>query len=496
MKQLLALLLIAFVTRSSHGDEKAAAWLDQQEKASLQKIFENTSRPDTAPGSVIASPTLIDPNYFFYWVRDGALVMEAILDQAVHNANPELRATARQRLYEFADFSRRNQLTPTLTGIGEPKFRANGDAFNEEWGRPQNDGPALRAIVLSKWAELLLAQGQEDYVRSRLYDGRAPSNSVIKVDLDFVKDHWAQPSVDLWEEINEHHFYTRMVQYKALRSGAALATRLGDRESAKKYEDSAQLLAKALEDHAKNNDGILRPSFPQDPQKPQTAKPEKLVSQYDLAVTLALLHGEAPGTFDIAHPRALTSMRKLRDAFVTNIIPNAQGRPGDPMPSAYPINQDPAIPGIAIGRYPGDLYNGSTNNNGANPWILATLAFAQAHYKIATIYLRRAAVPVDNATLEYFRSLHTGRLKNVDFREGETLLPKDPRFRKVVNALLEEGDSYVLRVRYHSLAHGNASLSEQFSRFDGHMCSAADLTWSHASVLSAVKARRELISLY
>lgn len=33
-------------------------------------------------------------------------------------------------------------------GLGEPKFMIDGSAFTGPWGRPQRDGPALRAIAL------------------------------------------------------------------------------------------------------------------------------------------------------------------------------------------------------------------------------------------------------------------------------------------------------------------------------------------------------------
>ena len=60
----------------------------------------------------------------------------------------------------------------------------------------------------------------------KLYDGKEPSSSVIKADLDFVSNHWQDPCFDLWEEVNGTHFYTRMQQRTALREGAALAKAL------------------------------------------------------------------------------------------------------------------------------------------------------------------------------------------------------------------------------------------------------------------------------
>lgn len=41
-------------------------------------------------------------------------------------------------------------------GLGEPKFLVNQTAFTESWGRPQRDGPALRATAIIAFGEWLL----------------------------------------------------------------------------------------------------------------------------------------------------------------------------------------------------------------------------------------------------------------------------------------------------------------------------------------------------
>jgi glucoamylase len=43
---------------------------------------------------------------------------------------------------------------------GEVKFNLpNGDVTNQAWCRPQNDGPALRALTLTLYANVLLNNG-------------------------------------------------------------------------------------------------------------------------------------------------------------------------------------------------------------------------------------------------------------------------------------------------------------------------------------------------
>lgn len=41
-------------------------------------------------------------------------------------------------------------------GLGEPKFNVNRAAFTGSWGRPQRDGPALRATALIAFGEWLI----------------------------------------------------------------------------------------------------------------------------------------------------------------------------------------------------------------------------------------------------------------------------------------------------------------------------------------------------
>lgn len=41
-------------------------------------------------------------------------------------------------------------------GLGEPKFNVDETAFTGAWGRPQRDGPALRATAMIAYANYLI----------------------------------------------------------------------------------------------------------------------------------------------------------------------------------------------------------------------------------------------------------------------------------------------------------------------------------------------------
>ena len=79
-------------------------------------------------------------------------------------------------------------------GLGEPKFEINETAFKGSWGRPQRDGPALRAITLMSYINYLLANGGEDEATTKIWP-------IIANDLNYVGQYWNQTGFDLWEEV-------------------------------------------------------------------------------------------------------------------------------------------------------------------------------------------------------------------------------------------------------------------------------------------------------
>lgn len=58
-----------------------------------------------------------------------------------------------------------------------------GTRFNGAWGRPQRDGPALRAITLIEYCNWLLDQGEDDKVSEVIWP-------VIANDISYVGQYW------------------------------------------------------------------------------------------------------------------------------------------------------------------------------------------------------------------------------------------------------------------------------------------------------------------
>lgn len=109
---------------------------------------------------------------------------------------------------------------PNGAGLGEPKFEVDGSAFTGAWGRPQRDGPALRATALIAYSRWLLTNGGSSTVTSMVWP-------IIANDLSYVGQYWNQTTFDLWEEVDGSSFFTTAVQHRALVEGTALSVQIG-----------------------------------------------------------------------------------------------------------------------------------------------------------------------------------------------------------------------------------------------------------------------------
>lgn len=74
-------------------------------------------------------------------------------------------------------------LFPSGLGLGEPKFDADGTKFNGNWGRPQRDGPALRAIAIITYSNYLIEHGDSARVKEVIWP-------IISNDLSYTGQYW------------------------------------------------------------------------------------------------------------------------------------------------------------------------------------------------------------------------------------------------------------------------------------------------------------------
>ena len=101
-------------------------------------------------GVVIASPSTVDPNYLYTWVRDSSLVFKAIADQYTLGYDTSLRGQIDN--FFNAEASLQYACNPSGSvgtgGLGEPKFNIDGTAFPFSWGRPQRGLPMVLYFTL------------------------------------------------------------------------------------------------------------------------------------------------------------------------------------------------------------------------------------------------------------------------------------------------------------------------------------------------------------
>ena len=205
----------------------------------LQRIIENTNTT-TNPGIIIASPSEVPP-YKYHWIRDSALVMRTIMDMYSITKDPNYF----QYIINYIENESKLQELDTISGLGEPKYNINCTAFNGEWGRPQNDGPALRGIMLFKIIELF----------NYKYD-TIINNLIVPIlvkDIKYIQENYNKESYDIWEEIKGWHFYTRMVQLKFLKDSLRYKRLFNKLINFQLIEECCQKLGESLKDHICDN---------------------------------------------------------------------------------------------------------------------------------------------------------------------------------------------------------------------------------------------------
>lgn len=307
-------------------------------------------------GSVLASPALAsydpDPDYFFHWYRDSALVMDALA--LVRDSVPAAR-----RLFEdFVDFSLAlsrldgRQMPPHWREAVTPEFarflrREMGDVHGEavladtrvnpdgmldisNWPRPQHDGPALRALAVLRW-------GPEC----------DPDVSLLKQDLAFVLTHAREPCFDIWEEEVGLHYYTLSVSEAALANGAAWSLTM-DREFSADCLRRANELTTLRRTFWLEGEGYMRSRI---------LKQGRSAKELDISVILAANHARQP-----CDPHLVATLDQLADLFR----------------NSYAINGDRSL-GPAMGRYAGDRYY----SGGA--YYFSTLGAAEFCYRMGDL---------------------------------------------------------------------------------------------------------------
>jgi glucoamylase len=432
-------------------------WLDQQYQRAAAAMLVSVSpvgivkaRPGfgqtiyPVKGSIVASPVPADwnpePDYFFHWFRDSAVVIDAVRllyeggdlgPQALEHFGDFVRfSLALQNLdgrkviaatawgenvaADFIKFLRKDAELESVHGaaiVAETRVNPDGTLDITSWTRPQHDGAPLRALAVLRW------------VRGHSFDSelRGLVSRLVRSDLEFTFAHWREPSFDIWEEESGLHYYTLCVSAAALREGADWLEGLGETVLARLYRTEAEVIHGALDGYWLPGERHYRSRV--------LASGKLSTKELDIAVILAAIHALGDGsTHTVRDPQMHSSLERLETLF----------------DSAYTINQNRSAGlGPAMGRYAGDVYF----SGGA--YYFSTLGAAQFCFLAAAAQAERAA------------------------------------------AWISRGDAYLETVRRYTPENGE--LSEQFDQRTGAQTSARHLAWSYAAFISCLVARRAVV---
>ncbi|KAL2827221.1 Six-hairpin glycosidase-like protein [Aspergillus cavernicola] len=455
LKPLVALNMLAGAVVASpdstlHAKKaRLEAYIQNEKTVALQGVLNNFGPNGSlcrgaAPGVAIAGNSETNPPYIYTWTRDTALTVMSLIGEFLEG-NSSLEQLIQQYITASAKMQTVTNPSGSLSdgaGLGEPKYNINITAFNDPWGRPQRDGPALRASALIAYGNHLLAQGQQ----AKALDNVWP---VVSNDLAYVGEYWNGTGFDLWEEVNGSSFFTTAAQYKALVEGESFATALG------KPCDACTVAPEIL-CHLQDywNGTAVISNYPTNGRSGVDINSViTSITIFDPAATCD------DATFQPCSARALANHKVLIDGFRSTYGVNKGREPGE---------------AAAVGRYTEDIFMGG------NPWYLATLASAEQLYDALYQWDRQGSLSVTELSLPFFRDL----VANV--KTG--VYPKSTRgYKTITDAVRSYADGFISVVREYTPTHGG--LSEEYHRDTGVQVSAPDLTWSYASFLTAIARR-------
>ncbi|CAE7108142.1 unnamed protein product [Rhizoctonia solani] len=462
----------------------------------LANIGPNGSKDQgAASGVVIASPSTSNPDYVYAWTRDSSLVFKLLVDQYIGGRDTTLQTQIQNWVASQGRIQQVSNPSGTVStgGLGEPKFNIDESAFTGAWGRPQRDGPALRATTMMTYGTYLGASNSYTtgtiwpYVKLDL--GRLRGKQLEQVGLCvFLKrtclifsiffNSFDSPGFfqflsipfdslglffvfssgyDLWEEVNASSFFTIAVQHRSLRQGAAFATAMGDSTRATTYTTQAANLLCFLQSFWNPTSNFASANV---------NGGSVVRSGLDANTILTSIH-----TFDPAAGCDSVTFQPCSDTALANhkaVVDSFRG-------SLYTINSGIASSAaVAVGRYKEDsYYNG-------NPWYLCTLAAAEQLYDALYQWNKLGQIPVTSRSLAFFQQFSSS-IAAGNYSSSST------QYSTITAAVKTYADGFVAIVQKYIGTNG--ALAEQFTKSNGSPTSAADLTWSYASALTAFEAR-------
>mmetsp|Transcript_2345 Transcript_2345/g.4579 ORF Transcript_2345/g.4579 Transcript_2345/m.4579 type:complete len:609 (+) Transcript_2345:153-1979(+) len=465
-------------------DVPLASYLPKAVAHAKEKIHEAIHPAGSIPGSLKAALSGTCPNYAYTWARDQALVYTTILMEYEQSTEGSERTKLENILKNYANYTDtiytinigEHTLENRPWTLADAKYEMNGSMYDGHWCNPQNDGPALRAMVLIKFAKQysIFHPNDTNYIENNIYsqDLSRGSKNPVKRDLEFLKDKWDSLNCEIWEEVSGKHFYDRLMARRAFKMGAEFAKERGDLDGSSAYGEKVGDVDNVLGQHWVQDVEAIIPTTGQ--------------KRYDdIQTVLATLHSypEEDGCYSPTEEKAMANLLYKIKAFEGYFAINALG-----------WFKKPQL-GVAIGRYTGDVYNGICTYpedvcpkpcNG-QPWFLATNAPAEFLYRAVKSYLEAKSLTVTEINQDLF--FYFGGSQDIVGKQLPlTISSETDSFKRIITGLLHGADSFLKRTAFHT--DNSYQLSEQFNGHTGHLMSAGDLSWSYASLVTADAARK------
>jgi glucoamylase len=407
-------------------------WLMFRNVASDGLVFEDPVNTGVVskPGCVLASPS---------WENSVSHVSQDYVYNWTRDAAIVAMELAvgplptNQPLIDYVNFAQ------TCQGSGgdfdRGAFLINGTPRN--W-TDQTDGPALQTLAILQLFAQLDAPSQ------------AGASAVVAANLNFLQNAYQGQTYNLWEEEYGASFFARSVQLRCFQ--AIAANSLGIAVPGW-LSTAVPWLQNALDSHW--NGQYYQSMLP---------VPADYRAPYDpnIDIVMAAIYGAVV----LTDTRLLATAALLRSQWA------------DPASAYfYPINGADQQRGLGpmLGRYPGDLYDGDTDSQvGDHPWAVSTANLAELYYRLAKQVTTAGTVPLDGLSAAFF---------------SQIAVDASTTPAAAAAALQTAGDQMLQAVVFHS---DHLELSEQFDAITGFEKSVANLSWSYASFLSAVRAKNAI----
>ena len=483
-------------------------WIEKETDIARTKILKNIKHSNDQIGwddghiplgVVAASPSRESPNYYFQWTRDSAMTLNALVwdyKEYGTSVNPMIHDIMFQYfnnsifLQRLRNWSGNFSIEDKYKGLAEPKYNIDSTPFNDNWGRPQNDGPALRIITVLNYLDSLKSESLTINQLSGPYHSYNFQNesdlltNFVYFDIQFIVLNYQESCFDLWEEITDRHFFTTIVQFYALSKSIDKWVTFSEEYGNYPNNDS-NLFGRMKETYNELLQFLVSKDNFINIQKGYLVESPNLLRSRS-GIDIAILLGSI-----VSHPSrdsmASSIPFDVDDSGVLNTLYSLIKS----MSVIYPINH-PKIPsnmGVALGRYPEDVYDGLHTSEG-NPWFISTSTAAELMYILIERYHTEKRPIVINFWKTKFWKLFFHEQSNGYYWDDDltiTMPYNSLAFNITLSNIFKYGDSFLDVVRTHMSDEGE--MSEQFNKYTGFLQGANDLSWSYSSFLDAVRSR-------